>query len=143
MIKRLGAWALALCLFFVPNFVSAEGNPIEQLEKNLKPNWKVLEGLGFVFTPLNLLLTLLMIGVLVFCIWKILVKLWKVSTSKETLKDKMFWIEVGGVILILFLFFSGIFWKLLGGLYNWTEKQDVTGEASASSAVVRDINSFL
>ncbi|GIP61143.1 hypothetical protein [Paenibacillus woosongensis] len=141
MIKRFGAWLLALCLFFVPTFVFAEENPIEKLEKNMKLNWKVLDGLDFIFSPFNLLLTLLLIGIFLFCVWKILAKLWKVVLSKETLKDKMFWLEVGGVILILFLFLSGAFWKFLGGLYNWTEKQDVTGVTS--SAVVRDIGSFL
>lgn len=142
MRKKLSAWLLTMCLFFVPAVAYADDNPINFMEKNLKPNWKVLEGLDFLFSPLNIVLTLMLVATLVFCIIKIFKKLFKSSAAKESIKDKAFWIEIGGVILILFLFFSGIFWKFLGGLYDWTNNQDVTGVAT-TSAIVRDVGTFL
>ncbi|WP_336775391.1 hypothetical protein [Paenibacillus sp. MMO-58] len=100
-------------------------NPITTLKKEMGFNWGVLNNLGWLFYIIMIPLTLVVIGTLVFCIWKAASFILKVARGKESLNNKMFWIELGVVILFIFLFISGAFLDILEQIYNWTSNQDI------------------
>lgn len=130
------AW-LAACLFvmFAQTtivFAAEEKNPITEIKKEMTFNWGVLENLGFLFYLIMIPLSLIIIGIIVLVIWRIVRRVLKASTGKEVLSDKKFWIEIGCIILIVFIFMSGMFWDFLEAVYTWTANQDITKEATKS-----------
>ncbi|MNR66789.1 hypothetical protein D3C85_1904730 [compost metagenome] len=50
----------------------------------------------------------------------------KIRRGKANFKDKMFWIEIGVTVGIIFIFLSGMFWDILAQIYDWTSSQDIT-----------------
>lgn len=100
-------------------------NPITTLKKEMGFNWGVLDNLGWLFYIVMIPLTLVVLGTLVFCIWNAAVFILKVARGKERLSNKMFWIEIGVVILFIFLFISGALLDILEQIYNWTNNQDI------------------
>jgi len=132
-IKKTGTLLLMVLfsMFIMPVLAYAEDNPITKIKEKMKFNWKVLDGLDFIFTPIGLFISLITIATLIFVVVKVIIKLVKISAGKGTIKDKWFWIESGLVVLIVFLFISGAFFSLLENIYNWTSTQDLGGETSA------------
>ncbi|MEI7024709.1 hypothetical protein [Paenibacillus sp. y28] len=106
-------------------FAEEEGNPVKKIREKMKFNWKVLDGLDFLFSPLMIVLTLIVFAVLIVLIVRVIFHIYKISTGKESIKNKTFWIEMGFVILILFLLFSGAFFSILENIYEWQNDQDI------------------
>ncbi|MGG3278943.1 hypothetical protein [Paenibacillus solani] len=119
---------LIMSLFLLPIsvFASAE-NPIDKMGEKMKFNWSILDGADFIFSPVSILISIIVIGALLFTIIRVFIRVMKISSGKASIKDKWFWIEVGVIFLILFFFFSGAFFKFLSGIYDWTNNQDITG----------------
>ncbi|MDH6507670.1 MULTISPECIES: hypothetical protein [unclassified Paenibacillus] len=133
-IKKTGTLIMMVLfsMFMLPMLAYADdNNPITKIKEKMKFNWKVLDGLDFVFTPIGLVISLLTIATLVFVVVRVIIKLVKISTGKGTIKDKWFWIEAGLIVFIVFLFISGAFFSFLENIYNWTSTQDLGGEKSA------------
>lgn len=121
------------CMFIMPMMAyAAEDNPITKIKEKMKFNWKVLDGLDFVFTPIGLFISLITIATLIFVVVRVIIKLVKISTGKGTIKDKWFWIEAGLIVFIVFLFISGAFFSFLENIYTWTSTQDLGGEKPTS-----------
>lgn len=120
---------IIMSLFMLPMaaFANKEGNPIDKINEKVKFDWGILDKADFVFSPASIVISLLVIGALLFALVRVIIRVVKISTGKASLKDKGFWIEVGVIFLILFLFFSGAFFSFLSGLYEWTSNQDLTG----------------
>lgn len=104
---------------------AADENPITKIKEKMKFKWTVLDGMDFIFSPVMIAVTLLLILLLVFSVFKVITHLWKMSRGKAHLADKMFWIESLFVVVMVFLFISGGFFGLLEQIYNWTSKQDL------------------
>ncbi|GGG06375.1 hypothetical protein GCM10010912_58720 [Paenibacillus albidus] len=132
-------WTLLLVLFsmfVMPMMAYADDNPITKIKEKLKFNWKVLDGLDFVFTPIGLFISLITIATLIFVVVRVIMKLVKISTGKGTIKDKWFWIEAGILVFIVFLFISGAFFSFLENVYNWTSTQDL-GETVEKTSFIQ------
>lgn len=114
-----------MSLFVLPISAFAKDNPIDIIKEKMQFNFSVLKGMDFLFTPLGLLLSLLIAIAFVFLVVKVLVKIFKAATGKGTIKDKWFWIETGLVLLIIFFVISGAFFDLLSNIYDWTSQQDL------------------
>jgi hypothetical protein len=147
MKKISGVLMSFLAVFFLPVIAFAapettEENPIKKIGGYMKWKWSVLDGLDFLFSPITLVLTILIITALVVLIWRVITRITKVSAGKAALKDKVFWIEVSVSLLIIFLLFSGALFDMLGNIYNWTNKQDLGGGETALLRVERSINDF-
>lgn len=120
----------------LPVLAFAEGenqNPITKIKDKMKFRWEVLENLDFVFLIVMIPVTLLLVGTFVFSLIRIATFIWKISHGKASIKNKEFWIEMGAVVLILFLFISGAFFSFLENMYNWTNKQNIGSNTSAFS----------
>lgn len=119
-------------MFLLPVVAYADDeNPVTKMKSMLKFNWKVLDGLGFLFYIIMIPLTLAIIALLVWCIVDVVKYLIKVRRAKASLGDKKFWIELAITLLIVFLFTSGAFLNVLENVYDWTSKQDIgTNEIS-------------
>ncbi|MEK3868047.1 hypothetical protein MHH60_31815 [Paenibacillus sp. FSL H7-0716] len=132
--KRSKAFSILLFLivFLLPVVAYADDeNPVTKMKSMLKFNWKVLDGLGFLFYIIMIPLTLAIIALLVWCIVDVVKYLIKVRRAKASLGDKKFWIELAITLLIVFLFTSGAFLNVLENVYDWTSKQDIgTNEIS-------------
>lgn len=128
-IRKTGTLILMVLfsMFMLPMLAYADDNPITKIKEKMKFNWKVLDGLDFIFTPIGLFVSLITIATLIFVVIKVVTKLVKISAGKGTIKDKWFWIEAGIVVFIVFLFISGAFFSFLENIYNWTSKQDIGG----------------
>jgi len=122
MIIFMGLFALPLSAF-----AEKAKNPIDTIAEKLKFRFAVLEGMDFLFTPIGIFISLVMVAILVFLIIKVIIKLVKASTGKGTIKDKWFWIESGLTLFLVFFIFSGGFFDLLSGIYNWTSETDIVG----------------
>ncbi|MGG1670001.1 hypothetical protein ACIFOE_04990 [Paenibacillus sp. NRS-1783] len=129
-------------LFVLPMMAFAEGNPMDEIDKFTKPSWAWLSGLGFVFTPLNLVFSILIFIGFISVIIRIVYRIVRASSGKAVLRDKGFWIEVGIIVFVILLFFTGAFGAILKQMYNWTEKQDIGKEKSAMQ-IERSVDSFL
>lgn len=115
MKKTITVLMMFFSVFLLPIMAYADDdNPITKIKEKMKFNWKVLDGLDFVFTPIGLFISLITIATLIFVVVRVIIKLVKISTGKGTIKDKWFWIEAGLIVFIVFLFISGAFfsfWK--------------------------------
>ncbi|MEC0167385.1 hypothetical protein [Paenibacillus graminis] len=135
MKKVLASLMVVLSLFVLPVMAFAEdksANPMTQLKKYLSFDSKVLENIGFILTPVGLVISVMVVAILVFCVFQVIKKLITSRTTKGgTIKDKAFWIEIGVTLLITFLFLSGAFFDFLEAVYNWTYKQDVVGTTTS------------
>lgn len=125
--KKLLSFVLTLFgLFMMPMMVFAdETNPITKIKEYFKLDWKILDGLGFLFLIIMIPVTLILIIVLVWSIIGVIMHLLKIKRGKAKIKDKEFWIETAAIFIILFLIFSGAFFSFLENLYEWTNKQDI------------------
>ncbi|RJX40947.1 hypothetical protein D3P09_02710 [Paenibacillus pinisoli] len=104
-------------------------NPIKKLREKLSFDWSIFEGLDFVFFLLAIPYTVIVVGLLIYCVWGILKFIWQANKGGRSLNDKPFWIRVAVTILIVFMLFSGLAWDILEAIFNWTNKQDVTKAA--------------
>lgn len=135
MKKWISSFILFLGVFLMPVFAFAESkgdNPITTIKEGLKLNWNALKGLGWAFYIISIPLTLMVAGLLVWCIWAMISHLLKVRRGKKSFKDAPFWIEMGATILIVFLFMSGAFWSVLEKVYDWTSDQKIGEEQSSA-----------
>ncbi|MFM9329042.1 hypothetical protein [Paenibacillus mesotrionivorans] len=133
---------LMLCLLslLVPVIAfAADENPITKIKQKMGFNWKVLDGLDFIFSPVMIAVTLLLIGLLIFSVIGIITHLWKIKRAKASLSDKKFWIESLFVVVMVFLFVSGGIWGLLEQIYNWTSNQDI-GETTTQPQTTGMVN---
>lgn len=120
---------LVMSLFLLPIsvFAAAAENPIDKMSDKMKFNWGILDNADFIFSPISIVISLLVIGALLLTIIRVFIRVTKISSGKASIKDKWFWIEVGVIFLILFFFFSGAFFSFLSSIYEWTSNQDITG----------------
>lgn len=131
MKKTITVLMMFFSVFLLPIMAYADdNNPITKIKEKMKFNWKVLDGLDFVFTPIGLFISLITIATLIFVVVRVIIKLVKISTGKGTIKDKWFWIEAGLIVFIVFLFISGAFFSFLENIYNWTSTQDLGGKTT-------------
>lgn len=100
-------------------------NPIDIIKGMLTFDFSVLEGMDFFFTPIGMVLSLLVVGALVFLLVRIFIKVVKIAMGKASLKDKGFWIEILALLIIIFFVISGAFFDMLSALYDWTSNQDL------------------
>ncbi|SGI69814.1 Uncharacterised protein [Mycobacterium tuberculosis] len=123
---------LIMSLFVMPvaAFAAPNQNPIDQIKDKMKFNFNVLNGMDFIFTPLGIVLSILIAFAFVFLIVKIMIKIFKAATGKGTIKDKWFWIETGLVLLIVFFVISGAFLDILSSIYDWTSDQDLVEQTN-------------
>ncbi|MBA9086510.1 putative membrane protein [Fontibacillus solani] len=124
---------MMLSVFLMPVMVFAadDENPIKKIGGYMKWNWTILDGLDWLFSPVMIVFTGLLIVAFVTLLWRIINKGYKIIKGKEKLKDKEFWIEAAVMVLFLFLLFSGALFKILGNIYDWTNKQDIGGTETA------------
>lgn len=128
-IKKWWVWLpMMIMVWMIPvmAYAADESNPITKLKKYFKFDWKLLDGLGFMFYVVMVPITFMIIFLLVYSIYDIIRFGIKVKQAKESMGNKKFWIETGVVFLIIFFFFSGLFLDFLEQVYNWTSTQDIT-----------------
>ncbi|WP_438498660.1 hypothetical protein, partial [Paenibacillus sp. IHBB 3054] len=102
MKKTITVLMMFFSVFLLPIMAYADdNNPITKIKEKMKFNWKVLDGLDFVFTPIGLFISLITIATLIFVVVRVIIKLVKISTGKGTIKDKWFWIEAGLIVFIV------------------------------------------
>ncbi|MEK5163167.1 hypothetical protein NYE69_12620 [Paenibacillus sp. FSL R5-0527] len=144
MKKYLMALFMMMSVFLFPVLAFAEegegGNPIKKIGDYMKWKWSALDGLDWVFSPVMIVLSLIIGAALVLLIWRIVVKIVKILSGKASIKDKAFWVEIGAVALILLLIISGALFKFLENIYDWTNKQDIGGDGSSTSQIERSVD---
>ncbi|GIP08834.1 hypothetical protein J1TS5_10040 [Paenibacillus macerans] len=144
MKKYLLTLFMMMSVFLFPVLAFAEEgggeNPVEKIGGYMKWKWSVLDGLDWLFSPIMIVISLLLAATFVLLIWRIIVKIAKITSGKSSIKDKAFWVEIGVVILILFLLFSGALFKILGNIYEWTNKQDIGGDGKTTSQIDRSVD---
>lgn len=101
-------------------------NPIKQIREKMEFNWKIFEGLDFVFLILAIPYTIIVIGLLLYSLWGILKFFWGANKGQRSLADKPFWIRVSITLLVLFMLLSGLFWDGLELIYSWTANQEIS-----------------
>ncbi|MNW54370.1 hypothetical protein D3C74_319680 [compost metagenome] len=132
---------MVLSVFLMPVMVFADDeNPIEKIGGYMKWNWKILDGLDWLFSPVMIGFTGLLIIAFVTLLWRLIYKGYKIIKGKEKLKDKEFWTEIVVMIIFLFLFFSGALFKILGNIYDWTNKQDIGGTPETAIILQIDVD---
>lgn len=127
-IKKWFVWLPMMIMIWMTPVIAfaADDNPITKLKKYFKFDWKILDGLGFMFYIIMVPITFMIIFLLVYSIYDIIRFGIQVKKAKASINDKKFWIETGVVFLIIFFFFSGLFLDFLEQVYNWTSTQDIT-----------------
>lgn len=118
---RLVAGLLPVFLFLLPSIaMAAEDNPITKIKKYLKLRWELLDKADWAFGLIMVVVTLMVIFVIVYFIFKIVGHIISSQRGKATLWDKQFWLTQGGGLLIVFLLVGGFFMSTLEAIYDWT-----------------------
>ncbi|WP_138753530.1 hypothetical protein [Paenibacillus sinopodophylli] len=120
LVAMLMIWMLPVMAY------AADDNPITKIKKYFKFDWKILDGLGFMFYLIMIPISFMIIFLLIYSLYDIIRFGIRVKRAKASLNDKKFWIEAGVVFLIIFFFFSGLFLDFLEQVYTWTSNQDIT-----------------
>lgn len=117
----------------LPTLAFAEDgeNPIKKIRGFLKFNWSWLDGLEWLFSPVNLILSIVLVIGFLALIGRIIWKIVKIKKGQSIFKDKEFWIETGLITVLIFMLFSGSLFKIMENIYDWTNKQDIGGQPTS------------
>jgi hypothetical protein len=126
--KKWLVWLPMMMMIWMIPFVAYaadDQNPVTKIKQYFKFDWKILDGLGFLFYLVMIPISFMIIFLLVYSLYDIIRFAIKVKRGNASLNDKKFWIECGIVFLIIFFFFSGLLLDFLEQVYTWTSKQDI------------------
>jgi hypothetical protein len=133
MYKKITSLTVAFIVFFMKaSFVLAnEENPIRVLRGLFKLNWSFINNFSFLFFIIMIPITILVVGLLAYAVYRTIKHGYGIIKGEGTLKDWDFWARLGIVILIVFLFASGLFFDLLELIYEGLNEVELDSGGSS------------
>lgn len=119
-------------------YLDTETNPFRKLKELLKFDFNILNGLTWLVVIFMIVLTLGVIVLLFWIVWDIVRFLINVRRAKADFKDKKFYIELAGTVLLIWLLVSGVLFDIFANIYDWSNSLNIGKESAPTTMLEYD-----